>query len=360
MLEIMRRIARPLRFASGARHRAVFRSTTVVVGVVLLALCSAVNAQSQSSPPEWSNPTARPNDRLEREKRDPDLPAPPILPDQRSAVKRSPDRMFTAPLPGEVSAPRFTLPLASGILSSWAGDTYRNPDNSLWDIVSWGFNTAGPKALDSSQQMLEMTLERNYHDPTRGPQSEAYLQFWDPQGELLRPWQINVPYAGPYAFKTLMTVNVDWFSILDAKYERQKMKIKDAFVLAPDIPFFFSDTSGCAGCQYDVGLAPGQPGELTVVKYTPGCCFEVGDLVVGKLTVVEGTDKSVGQVTLQNGATTVTTKTVKSGSRIFLSYAGIVGQPGILYSSGIQDSASFEIRSTSLTDNSPVNYWIIN
>lgn len=356
------------------------KKVALVLGVVLLALCYAVNAQSQSSLPEWSNPTARPNDRLEREKRDPDLPAPPRLPDQRFrrpdqdqrsrlpdqdqrfVEKRSRAGVFYAPgmLTGEVSAPRFRLPLPSGTLSSWAGGTYQQSDNSLWDVASWGFNTAGAYPLDSSLQMFEMTFERNYLDPTVGPQNEAYLQFWEPNGTVLRPWQVNIPYTGRYAYKTIMSVNVDWFSILDAKYERQKMKIKDALVLAPDIPFFFSDTSGCAGCQYDVGLAPGQPGELTVVKYTPGCCFEVGDLVVGKLTVAEGTDKSVGQVTLKKGAATVTTKAVKSGSRIFLSYAGIVGRPGILFSSDIQDSASFVIRSTSLMDNSPVNYWIIN
>jgi hypothetical protein len=85
------------------------------------------------------------------------------------------------------------------------------------------------------------------------------------------------------------------------------------------------------------------------------------DVVVeGRVRVAEGEDKTVGQVSLVNGSATVVTKRVGSGSRIFLTHAGVVGQPGTLYVGTIVGGTSFDVRSTSPTDNSPVNYWIIN
>ena len=119
-------------------------------------------------------------------------------------------------------------------------------------------------------------------------------------------------------------------------------------------------------------LARGDTGALAIADATAGDAVRLsidtqgtvaagGDLAVGgKLDVTEGQDASVGQVVLLSGAATVTTRAVKTNSRIFLSYAGITGQPGILYSTEIRDGESFEVRSTSPTDDSPVNYWIIN
>lgn len=104
---------------------------------------------------------------------------------------------------------------------------------------------------------------------------------------------------------------------------------------------------------------PGDGGRLAID--VQGTVSTSGDVAIqGKLKVAEGLDKTVGQMVLQNGVATVTTRAVTSNSRIFVSYAGITGQPGMLYSSEIEDGTSFVIHSTSVTDNSPVNYWIIN
>ena len=104
---------------------------------------------------------------------------------------------------------------------------------------------------------------------------------------------------------------------------------------------------------------PGDDGRLAIDMQ--GTVTANGDVAIqGKLKVAEGLDKTVGQAVLNNGVVTVTTTAVRTNSRIFLSYAGITGQLGILYSNEIQDGTSFEIHSTSATDNSPVNYWIIN
>ncbi len=104
---------------------------------------------------------------------------------------------------------------------------------------------------------------------------------------------------------------------------------------------------------------PGDNGQLSIDAQ--GNVAAAASLAVGgKVNVAEGQDKSVGQVVLVNGSATVTTTAVDKDSRIFLSYAGITGQPGTLYSSEIQDGVSFTVHSTSLTDDSPVNYWIVN
>lgn len=104
---------------------------------------------------------------------------------------------------------------------------------------------------------------------------------------------------------------------------------------------------------------PGDDGRLAIDMQ--GTVTANGNVAIqGKLKVAEGLDKAVGQAVLNNGMVTVATKAIRTNSRIFLSYAGITGQLGILYSNEIQDETSFEIHSTSATDNSPVNYWIIN
>lgn len=80
----------------------------------------------------------------------------------------------------------------------------------------------------------------------------------------------------------------------------------------------------------------------------------------GKVRVQEQPNGSVGQVDLQGGIATVTSNSARSTSRIFLTHAGAVGELGQLYVGTIIDGVSFEIRSSSSTDASPVNYWIVN
>ena len=77
---------------------------------------------------------------------------------------------------------------------------------------------------------------------------------------------------------------------------------------------------------------PGDNGQLAIDAQ--GNVAAAADLTVGgKVNVAEGLDKSVGQAVLVAGSATVTTTEVRTDSRIFLSYAGITGQPGTLYSS---------------------------
>jgi hypothetical protein len=94
---------------------------------------------------------------------------------------------------------------------------------------------------------------------------------------------------------------------------------------------------------------------------TLGNVWMAKDLVVqGKVHVQEGSNGSIGQAALQGGIVTVTSTFARSTSRIFLTHAGAVGALGQLYVGTIVDGVSFEIRSSSATDASPVNYWIVN
>ncbi len=94
---------------------------------------------------------------------------------------------------------------------------------------------------------------------------------------------------------------------------------------------------------------------------TAGNVWVAKDLVVqGKVRVPEGPNASIGQVDLVGGIATVTSTFARSTSRIFLTRAGAVGTLGQLYVGTIIHGVSFEIRSSSSTDSSPVNYWIVN
>lgn len=124
-----------------------------------------------------------------------------------------------------------------------------------------------------------------------------------------------------------------------------------------------------AGHNWEI-VARGDNGALTVSNETAvgglaidtvGNVWAAKDLVVqGKVRVQEGANGSVGQADLLGGIKTVTSNAVRSTSRIFLTHAGAVGTVGHLYVGTIVDGVSFEIRSSSSTDASPVNYWIVN
>jgi hypothetical protein len=307
------------------------------------------------------------------------------------------------------------LPLGDGTVSSWAVTGYDmgGPDGLDYDI-SWGFNTASGTRLDPTKNAMELSFETNYlWNDTH--YAEAYLAFSSPSGICVRPWHVGIPYTGPNAGKPIMLIMTDWLGIMDETNTIQRAKFGPTwFSLARDYPFYFSQTDGCAGCLPDVGLRPAGAGQLEVIQWLPGsgavpgyllaagvnaatlagdgsavtnlnasaitsgtisearlpvsvlrasngAVSARGDVIIqGKLQIAEGADKTVGQVLLQYGQAAVLTKAVKSTSRIFLSYAGVDGQPGTLYSSDIVDGTSFVIHSTSVTDNSPVNYWIIN
>ena len=73
-----------------------------------------------------------------------------------------------------------------------------------------------------------------------------------------------------------------------------------------------------------------------------------------------GIHSCVGTTPLVGGTALITTDQVASTSLIFLTNASPAGTPGILSYGSIIDGVSFVINSTSATDTSSVNWWIIN
>lgn len=71
---------------------------------------------------------------------------------------------------------------------------------------------------------------------------------------------------------------------------------------------------------------------------------------------------SIGTATLVGGTKTIATSAIKTGSKVFLSVNTPGGTQGFLSApaASIVDSTSFVINSTSVTDTSTVNWWIIN
>jgi len=78
--------------------------------------------------------------------------------------------------------------------------------------------------------------------------------------------------------------------------------------------------------------------------------------------VMPSTNTSVGTATLVNGTVVVNTVSARTGSFIFVSRESSIGTPGDLLASkaGIVDGVSFQIFSGSPSDNSTVNWWIVN
>ena len=417
------------------------------------------------------------------------MPSPPRLYTRATATRTAAAqklRLFASMAdinPIEIAG-EYRIPFADGTYSAystcWGSNGGTNPNL----VQTWGYNNDCTASIDPSKPVVEFSFESNYLNPLGANQVEGYFQFIAPDGTLRRPWQIELPFNGPNAYKPIMFIGADFFSILDETFQKQRVKVYNLFAIAHNVPLVFTDTDDCAGCQVDVGLEPGAANELVVFSregpaslyantiraayftgdgsavtdlnasnlasgsvadallsanvamadrtttfvqpqvfapegmgaagvvingggtnifpnlaisntggtvnrtwqivnrgdtgalvVTAGTPGDNGQLTIdaqgnvaaaadltlnGKVHVAEGQDKSVGQAVLVNGSVTVTTTAVGKDSRIFLSYAGITGQPGALYSAEIQDGVSFVIHSTSLTDDSPVNYWIVN
>jgi len=81
--------------------------------------------------------------------------------------------------------------------------------------------------------------------------------------------------------------------------------------------------------------------------------------VAQKVKIATGTNAIIGQVTLVAGTVTVSTTSVTASSLIFLTISTIGGTPGF-HSSTIVAGTSFTINSTSSTDTSIINWWIVN
>jgi len=81
-----------------------------------------------------------------------------------------------------------------------------------------------------------------------------------------------------------------------------------------------------------------------------------------KLKIAKGSNASVGVATLVGGTVTINTTAVLTGSDIFCSVRTPSGTQGFLSTpeSSIINGVSFTINSTSITETSTVNWWIIN
>lgn len=317
----------------------------------------------------------------------------------RARTARAPSYLQSyprAPFSPIVEAEIYQVPTIDGAFAVWTAAWGLNGDGSQNPVTSWGYNTRASAQFDPAFRMIELTFEASYLNSYGFHQAEAYFQFQDLDGTYRRPIQFEIPFEGPNALETIGLTSTSWFSFLDATSQRQRVKISDIFALARNVPLYFSDTPDCAGCGTDVGLVPQAAGELAVVKSTTDI---LGDLRAGVIradalfgdgsgitslnasALTSGTlpesalptsvrssfrtaaalrNEAVGQAVLRGGKATVQAPLVRAASRIFLSYAGAVGQIGSLFVAGIVDGASFEIRSTSPTDDSPVNYWILD
>ncbi len=79
-----------------------------------------------------------------------------------------------------------------------------------------------------------------------------------------------------------------------------------------------------------------------------------------KILIATGSNASIGTATLSGGTITVSTTAVTSSSKIFISYSGTPTNPGYITTTNIVNGTSFDIVSSSGTDGSAVNWWIIN
>ncbi len=73
-----------------------------------------------------------------------------------------------------------------------------------------------------------------------------------------------------------------------------------------------------------------------------------------------GDNASSGTAILSQGKVTIRTKSVSSSSKIFLTVASLKGEQGFLSPTNISDGSSFMIQSSSKTDASSVNWFILN
>jgi len=81
-----------------------------------------------------------------------------------------------------------------------------------------------------------------------------------------------------------------------------------------------------------------------------------------KIKIATGSNASLGTATLVGGTVTVNTTAVTASSKIFLSCNTPGGTQGFLSAAdaNVVAGTSFVINSSSATDTSTVNWWIVN
>jgi hypothetical protein len=89
-----------------------------------------------------------------------------------------------------------------------------------------------------------------------------------------------------------------------------------------------------------------------------------GNVVLGtagnKITIATGSNASIGTATLVGGTVTVATTAALTASKIFVTVVTPGGTQGFLSVPTIVNATSFDITSTSGTETSTVNWWIVN
>lgn len=113
------------------------------------------------------------------------------------------------------------------------------------------------------------------------------------------------------------------------------------------------------------------PDGLVSIQVEDGGVDVTGDVTVvgnlgldtagNKLTIATGANASIGvSGAMTAGTITISTTAVTADSKIFLTHATVAGTQGILSVGTIVAGTSFVINSSSATDTSTVNWWIIN
>lgn len=142
--------------------------------------------------------------------------------------------------------------------------------------------------------------------------------------------------------------------------------LANVFLPAPTI------TPGTATVTDAATLIVSAPTTATVTGTNSAILAASGDIRAGngnvtlgtagnKINVATGSNASIGvSGTLTAGTITISTTAVTSSSKIFLTVAAPAGVQGILSVGTIVNGTSFVINSTSATETSTVNWWIIN
>jgi len=104
------------------------------------------------------------------------------------------------------------------------------------------------------------------------------------------------------------------------------------------------------------------PGTVTARIYGDGHAVFQGSITTQKLNIPTSTNASIGTSTLASGTVTVSTTAVTASSKIFVSVRTPGGTQGFLSvpSSSVIAGTSFIINSTSNSETSTVDWWIIN
>lgn len=103
----------------------------------------------------------------------------------------------------------------------------------------------------------------------------------------------------------------------------------------------------------------------TTSDSTSGRLIVSGDLSLNtagnKIKIATGSNASVGvSAAMTAGTITISTTAVTASSKIFLTHATVGGTPGVLSVGTITAGTSFVINSSSGSDTSTVNWWIVN